>query len=270
MNILVCVKQVPDTTEIKIDPVTNTLIRSGVPSILNPFDAYALELALRLKDADRQNTKVYVMSMGPEQAKAVLKEGLAAGADEAFLVSGRFAAGSDTLATSYILASGIRHLQAKLGVEFDVIFTGKQAIDGDTAQVGPQIAEHLGLGQVTYATEVEQVDDVLRVNQDTDDGYNIVEVKLPCLLSVTKTAYELRYPTIKSKMAAGRATIQVIDQEALGDQLDLERCGLNGSPTFVKKTFTPEMKKGGILITQVNADDAASQLVTLLTDEKIL
>ena len=141
MNILVCIKQVPDTTEIKIDPVTNTLIRDGVPSIVNPFDAYALEMALRLKD--QQDATVIVMSMGPPQAKSALKECLAVGADKAYLVSDRAFGGSDTLATSYILSRAIRAVEEKTG-KFDLIFCGKQAIDGDTAQVGPEIAEQLG------------------------------------------------------------------------------------------------------------------------------
>ncbi len=141
MNMLVCVKQVPDTTEIKIDPVNNTLIREGVPSIVNPFDGYALEAAARIKDKD-PDAKIVVLSMGPEQAKAALKECLAIAADKAYLVSGRAFGGSDTLATSYIISEAIKKVEEKEG-KFDVIFCGKQAIDGDTAQVGPEIAEHL-------------------------------------------------------------------------------------------------------------------------------
>ena len=149
MNMLVCIKQVPDTTEIKIDPVTNTLIRDGVPSIVNPFDAYALEIAARIKDVT-PDSKIVVLSMGPEQAKAALKECLAVGGDKAYLVSGREFGGSDTLATSYIISEAIKKVEELEG-KFDVIFCDKQAIDGDTAQVGPEVAEHLGYPQVTYA-----------------------------------------------------------------------------------------------------------------------
>lgn len=151
MNILVCIKQVPDTTEIKIDPVTNTLIRAGVPSIVNPFDAYALEIAARIKDVT-PGTKITLLSMGPEQAKAALKECLAVGGDKAYLVSDRAFGGADTLATSYTLKTAIEKLEETEG-KFDIIFCGKQAIDGDTAQVGPEIAEHLDYPQVTYAVE---------------------------------------------------------------------------------------------------------------------
>ena len=153
MNILVCMKQVPDTTEIKIDPVTNTLIRDGVPSIVNTFDAFALEAAARIKDKN-PDTKIVVVSMGPEQAKVALKECLAIAADKAYLVSDRAFGGSDTLATSYILSNAIQKIEELEG-KFDAIFCGKQAIDGDTAQVGPEIAEHLGYPQVTYALEAE-------------------------------------------------------------------------------------------------------------------
>ena len=161
MNILVCVKQVPDTTEIRIDPEKNTLIREGVPSILNPFDGYALEAAARIKDKN-PDTKIVVVSMGPSQANAVLKEALSIAADEAYLVSDRLFGGSDTLATSYILANAIKKIEETEG-KFDAVFCGKQAIDGDTAQVGPEIGEHLGLPQVTYGLEVEAVEGALRV-----------------------------------------------------------------------------------------------------------
>ena len=159
MNILVCVKQVPDTTEIKIDPVKNTLVREGVPSIVNPFDGYALEAAARIKDKD-PSTKIVVVSMGPEQAKNALKECLAIAADKAYLVSGRAFGGSDTLATSYILSNAVGKLEELEG-KFDAIFCGKQAIDGDTAQVGPELAEHLGYPQVTYGLEAEVDGDII-------------------------------------------------------------------------------------------------------------
>ena len=162
MRILVCVKQVPDTAEIKIDPVTNTLIRAGVPSIVNPFDACALEVAARIKDAD-PSTEITLLSMGPDQAKDALRECLAVGGDKAYLCSDRKFGGSDTLATSYILSRAIAAVEAKTGEKFDLIFCGKQAIDGDTAQVGPEIAEHMDLPHVTLATAVEMADGKLHV-----------------------------------------------------------------------------------------------------------
>ena len=168
MNMLVCVKQVPDTTEIKIDPVKNTLIREGVPSIVNPFDGYALEAAARIKDKD-PSAKIVVLSMGPEQAKAALKECLAIAADKAYLVSDRAFGGSDTLATSYIISETIKKVEELEG-KFDVIFCGKQAIDGDTAQVGPEIAEHLGLPQITYGLEAEVDGDAIKVKKEVEEG----------------------------------------------------------------------------------------------------
>ena len=205
MNILVCVKQVPDTTEIKINPETNTLIRDGVPSIVNTFDAFALEAAARIKDKDPE-TKIVVVSMGPEQAKNALKECLAIAADKAYLVSDRVFGGSDTLATSYILSNAVGKLEELEG-KFDAIFCGKQAIDGDTAQVGPELAEHLGLPQVTYALEAEAADGKLKVLKEGQDGNMIIGVQTPCVVTFTKPAWDPRYPTIKRKMAANRAQI---------------------------------------------------------------
>ncbi|MDE7034912.1 MAG: electron transfer flavoprotein subunit beta/FixA family protein, partial [Eubacteriales bacterium] len=187
MNILVCVKQVPDTTEIKIDPVKNTLIREGVPSIVNPFDGYALEAAARIRDKN-PDTRIVVVSMGPEQAKNALKECLAIAADKAYLVSGREFGGSDTLATSYILSETIREIERREG-PFDAIFCGKQAIDGDTAQVGPEIAEHLGYPQVTYGLEAELDGGALKIKKETEDGAEIVAVNMPCLVTFTKPSW---------------------------------------------------------------------------------
>ena len=255
MNMLVCVKQVPDTTEIKIDPVTNTLIRAGVPSILNPFDGYALEAAARIKDAD-PSAKIVVLSMGPEQAKAVLKESLAIAADKAYLVSDRAFGGSDTLATSYIISETIKKVEELEG-KFDIIFCGKQAIDGDTAQVGPEIAEHLGLPQVTYGLEAEV------------DGVEVIGVKMPCLLTFTKPAWDPRYPTIKRKMAANRAEIPTLTAADL-PTIDLTQAGLKGSPTKVKKTFVPQKKSGGVKIKEETAEDSAKKLFQLLSDASII
>lgn len=262
MNILVCVKQVPDTTEIKIDPVTNTLIRAGVPSIVNPFDAYALEIALRIKDSN--GAKVVILTMGPEQAKAAIKECLAMGADKAYLCSDRAFGGSDTLATSYILSKTIETIEKTEG-KFDVIFCGKQAIDGDTAQVGPEMAEHLGYPQVTYAVEASCKEDELVVKREVEEGYEMIAVKTPCLITVTKPKFDPRFPTIKGKMAAVRAEIPVLTSAEI--VLDLTQAGLKGSPTKVKKTFTPPVKQGGVLIKEESGAASAQKLVQLLSEE---
>lgn len=265
MNLLVCIKQVPDTTEIRIDPVTNTLIRAGVPSIVNPFDAYALETALRLKD--EHGGRVVVATMGPEQAKNALKECLAMGADQAYLCSDRAFGGSDTLATSYILSRAIKTIEEREGT-FDAIFCGKQAIDGDTAQVGPEIAEHLGYPQVTYAVEAHMVDDELLVKRETEEGYEIIEVPFPCLVTVTKPKFEPRYPSMRGRMAANRAQIPTLTSAEI--QLDLSRAGLKGSPTKVSKTFTPSVKQGGIIISEDSSAASARKLAQILEQAGII
>lgn len=267
MNILVCVKQVPDTTVIKIDPVKNTLIRTGVPSILNPFDGYALEAAARIKDQD-PDTKIVVLTMGPEQAKNALKECLSIAADKAYLVSGRAFGGSDTLATSYILSQAVKKIEETEG-KFDAIFCGKQAIDGDTAQVGPEIAEHLGFPQVTYALEAEVDADTLKVNKETEDGVQIVAVNMPCLVTFTKPAWDPRYPTIKRKMAANRAEIPTLGEDAFPD-INTARIGLKGSPTHVKKTFVPQKKSGGIKIKESTNEESAHKLFEMLSDAAVI
>ncbi|RRD94143.1 electron transfer flavoprotein subunit beta/FixA family protein [Clostridiales bacterium COT073_COT-073] len=266
MNILVCIKQVPNTMEIKIDPIKNTLIRAGVPSIVNPFDAYALEVAARIKDS-KPDTIITVLSMGPEQAKQALKECMAVGADKAFLVSDRAFGGADTLATSYTLAATIRKLEQEEG-PFDVIFCGKQAIDGDTAQVGPEIAEHLGIPQITYAIEATMAEDEVIVKRETNEGFEVVAVKIPCLITVTKPQFEPRFPTIKSKLKANRTEIPVI---ACSDiSVDVNLIGLKGSPTKVKKTFTPPQKKGGIIIAEATNLESTEKLYKLLNDANII
>ena len=251
MNILVCAKQVPDTTQIKIDPVTNTLVRDGVPAIMNTFDTFALEMALRYK-AEHEGSKLTVISMGPPQAEAILKDAVAVGADEVYLVSGRKFAGSDTLATSYIISEAIKQVEAVQGAKFDIIFCGKQAIDGDTGQVGPETAEHLGYPQITYATEILGGDEkTIRIRKETVAGYETLEANLPIVVSVTKTPFELRLPKVKDRLRANKAKIKIIsDVEAEGSvawldgSIDWSRCGVTkkdgtGSPTRVAKSFTP-------------------------------
>lgn len=260
MKILVCVKQVPDTSEIKIDPVTNTLIRAGVPSIMNPFDSYALETAIRIKEKN-PGTKITVLTMGPKQAEAVLREALSVGADEAYLLTDRMFGGADTFATSYTLSEAIRYIENKNG-KFDLIFCGKQAIDGDTAQVGPEIAEHLGLAQVTYAIEAEAGENAIHIKRECDEGYDIVEAKYPCLATFSKTAYELRMPNVLKKIAAMKAEIGVISTAEI--EFKKEYLGLKGSPTKVKKSFTPQISHNCTYIEEDSAEAFADKLVELM------
>jgi len=259
VNILVCVKQVPDTTEIKINPETNTLIREGVPSIVNTFDAFALEMAARIKDG--QEAKIVVISMGPEQAKNALKDCLSVGADKAYLVSDRAFGGSDTLATGYILSKAVKAVEMEEG-PFDIIFCGKQAIDGDTAQTGPQLAEHLDYPQLTCVTEIAPEGGKVRVERETEYGNEIWESATPVVVTVTKPAFEPRYPTIRAKMAANRAAIPVLTLNEVG--ADPERSGLRGSPTKVKRIFVPARQKHGVIISNEAPQDSAKRLAGLL------
>lgn len=267
MNICVCVKQVPDTNEIKVDPVTHTLVRKGVPSVVNPFDTYAQEVGVRLKE--KLGGKLVVISMGPEQAKDAIKSCLAVGADAGYLISSRKFGGSDTLATSYILSEAIKAVEEKEGFKFDLILCGKQATDGDTAQVGPEIAEHLDLPQVTYALDIIEQDGEIQVKRECDAGYDLISTKLPAVVTVVKLPYEPRYPTIKSKMAAKKKEIPVLTEEDI-PAIDFERCGLKGSPTKVKKTYTPVLEKNGVKLEGMEPDEAANEVVKLIYDAKIL
>ncbi|WP_378955776.1 electron transfer flavoprotein subunit beta/FixA family protein [Pelosinus sp. sgz500959] len=262
MEIVVCVKQVPDTTEVKIDPETNTLIRQGVPSIVNPFDKNALEAALQLKS--QYGGKVTVLSMGPLQTKEALKECLAMGADEAVLMSDRAFGGADTLATSHTLAAGIK----KMG-KVDIILCGKQAIDGDTAQVGPEIAEHLDIAQVTYVAKITQVDgDVIRVEREHEEGYEVIDAQMPVLLTVVKSINEPRSATVKGMMKANRKEIPVWSAADVDIQASV--IGLKGSPTQVRRIFTPEQRVQGELIEADTPREAAGILAKRLVDAKII
>ena len=237
MNIVVCLKQVPDTNEVKINKETGTLIRDGVPSIINPDDRNALEEALKMKD--ELGAVIKVISMGPPQAKSALKEALAMGADEAYLISDRAFGGSDTWATSTIIAAAIE----KVG-KYDVILCGRQAIDGDTAQVGPEVAEFLGIPQVTYAKEVKVQDDKLLVTRYTETGDYLIEAKMPVLLTAIKELNNPRYPSVKGILEAynnGDAKITVLTLADL--DVDTTQIGLKGSPTNVYKSFVPVKDK---------------------------
>ncbi|HMM21945.1 MAG TPA: electron transfer flavoprotein subunit beta/FixA family protein [Selenomonadales bacterium] len=261
MEIVVCIKQVPDTTEVKIDPQTNTLVRQGVPSIVNPFDKNALEAALQIKE--KQGGRVTVLSMGPPQAKDALKECLAMGADQAVLISDRAFGGADTLATSYTLAAAVK----KLG-RFDIILCGKQAIDGDTAQVGPEMAEHLGIPQVTYVAKIDVADEAVRVEREHEEGYEVIEVSMPVLLTVVKSINDPRMPTVKGTMRANRAEIPAWTLSDL--EVEPERLGLKGSPTQVRRIFTPEQRKQGEVIEAATASEAVAALVQKLSEAKIV
>ncbi|MDD7306515.1 MAG: electron transfer flavoprotein subunit beta/FixA family protein [Peptoniphilaceae bacterium] len=267
MKIFVCVKQVPDTSEIKIDPVTNTLVRAGVPSILNTYDQYALEQALQIKDKN-PDTEIVVISMGPPQAETMLRDCLAVGANKAYLVTDRKFGGSDTLATSYILSTAIKAVAQREG-DYDLIFCGLQAIDGDTAQVGPELAEHLSLPQVTYSHTVELNDEGILVTREVEGGIEKVQAIMPALITFTK--YEdLRYPKIKDKMKAKKATIEHLTFEEIGENIDETQIGLKGSPTRVKKTYTPDRKKAGIIFNGEDPAEAVNKLVETLKERKLI
>lgn len=262
MNIIVCIKQVPDTTEIKIDPIKNTLIRTGVPSIMNPFDKNALETGLQLKDT--YGGKVTVLSMGPPQAKAVLREALSMGADEAYLVTDRAFGGSDTYATSYILSKAIQ----KLG-DFDVILGGKQAIDGDTGQTAPSIAEHLNAVRLTNVLDLRAEGDKVIARRQVEEGIEVVETRFPLLCTATKESNKPRYATIRRKIASLKADIPDITLADLPDS-DPSKMGLKGSPTKVKATFTPKRSANGVFIQEISPKETAISLLNKLADAKIL
>lgn len=258
LKIVVCVKQVPDTTEVKINPETNTLIREGVASIINPFDMYAVEEALRIKEKVADTT-VIVLSMGPPQVAEALRETIAMGVDSAVLLSDRAFAGADTLATSYALAKGIE----KIG-EVDLVLCGKQAIDGDTAQVGPEIAEKIGVPHVTYVKKIEEIDNHgMIVERMTEEGYERIQLPLPALLTVVKEINEPRLPSLKGKIRAKNAEIPVWSAEMIG--AEPEKSGLKGSPTWVKRIFIPEIKSQGEIFEGTPEEQVKSLVEAILT-----
>ncbi|NQT32843.1 MAG: electron transfer flavoprotein subunit beta/FixA family protein [Candidatus Omnitrophica bacterium] len=258
MKIVVLIKQVPDTTDVKIDPETNTLIREGVDSVINPFDMYAIEEAIRIKEHLGEG-EIVVISMGPPQAEVALREAISMGCDEGILVSDRKFAGSDTWATSYTLSRAIK----KIG-DFKIILCGKQASDGDTAQVGPGVSVHLNIPQVTYVKKIEKLDkDKATVERMTEEGYDIVETPIPVLLTVVKEINEPRLPSLKGKMRAKKAEIPVWTAEDLACEED--KVGLDGSPTRVVKIFTPPPREGGRLL-EGEPDEISKELAGLLKD----
>lgn len=261
MHIIVCIKQVPDTKQVRLDEETHTLIREGVESIINPYDMYALEAGLRLKD--QFGGKVTVCSMGPPQAESSLREAISYGADEAVLLSDRAFAGADTWATSYTLAKGIE----KIG-PFDLILCGKQAVDGDTAQVGPGIAERLSLPYVTWVRKIEEIQDGRMIVQRLmDDGYDRLALPLPALLTVVKEINEPRVPSLKGKMRAKTQKIAVYGVKDL--DADPERVGLQGSATQVVRVFPPPRLKEREWI-QGTAREQTGVLLEKLSQAKLI
>lgn len=262
MNILVCIKQVPDVEKVKFCPETRTLLREGVENIMNPFDRHALEVALMMKD--KFGAKVTCIAMGLPMAADVLKEAIAMGADDAALISDRALAGSDTLATSLTLAAAVKHLG-----QFDLVLCGKQAVDGDTAQVGPEMAEHLGIPQITGALKLDYVEDRFIVERENESSVQTLACAAPLLVTVTKAEKEPRFASIKGKMKARKANIPTLTAVDLG--LDPAEVGLSGSPTQVKKSFTPEHPViNSEIINEEDVDVAVDMLFNKLVEAKII
>lgn len=261
MKIIVCVKQVPDTNEVKIDPIKGTLIRDGVPSILNPDDANALEAALAIKDT-HPDTVVDVITMGPPQAISMLRECLAMGADKAYLLSDRVFGGADTCATSTTIAAGIK----KIG-DAGIVFAGRQAIDGDTAQVGSQVAQRLDIPVVTYVQAIKIKGNKATVHRQLEDGYEVIEVKMPCLLTAVKEMNEPRYMSVGGIVDAFKSEITVWNHIDL--ELDEESCGLKASPTQVYRSFTPPLKGKGVMLNGTVTQMAAT-LVGSLKEKSLI
>lgn len=262
MKIVVCIKQVPATNEAKIDPETRRIIREGLKSIMNPFDTYAVEEGVRLRD--KTNGEVIALSMGPERAKQVLKEAISMGVDRAILLSDRAFGGSDTWATSYVLAKAIK----KIG-SVDLVICGKQAIDGDTAQVAPGIAAHLGWSQATYVMSVEEISESsIKVKRMHEDGYDICEMDFPSVITVLKDINIPRVPTLRGRLAADRTEIPVLKPVDIG--AEPEKIGLDGSPTRVVKTFPPPPKNSEVKIIEGDSLSCAREIIRKLRLRSIL
>lgn len=259
MHIVVCIKQVPDSAQIRVHPVTNTIMRQGVPTIINPYDLFALEAALTLRDSFKG--QVTVLTMGPPSAEDSLRKALTFGADRAVLLTDRFFAGADTLATTYALATAIR----KVGIEYgapDIVFTGKQTIDGDTAQVGPGIAKRLGLLQLTYVSKIRSVDldtRTLEVERRAEGGVQVLRTKLPCLVTMLEGTNQIRRGAMVDALRAARAPIVKWNAQDAGVE-DLSKCGLKGSPTIVKRVFAPTARSEKVAMVDVG-DRSADALI---------
>jgi len=258
MLVVSCIKQVPDTTQVQIDPVTNTLVRDGIPFIMNPYDTHALEESLQLRDL--YGVRSVALSMGPPNAEATLRKACALGVDDAILLSDRCFGGADTLATSGVLSAAIERLSQT--EDLAIVFCGKQTIDGDTAQVGPGIASRLGLHQLTLVDRIEQLDlerKLIRVRRKLEGRYEIVEAPLPVMITVVREINQPRYPTVPMRLAAENMAITTWDNSVL--QLDVETIGLKGSPTWVSKIFSPQRDQGEIIGDGENDPQGAAQLL---------
>ena len=240
MHIVVCIKQVPDSAQIRVHPVTNTIMRQGVPAIVNPYDLFSLEEALRLKD--KHGGRVTVISMGPPQAEIALKKCISFGADEAILVTDRAFAGADTLATSFALAAAIEQIEKDMKV--DMVFAGKQTIDGDTAQVGPGIAKRLNMQLLTYVSQIDALDienREIQVQRRAEGGVQVLKTQLPCLITMLEGTNEMRFATMDNMFRAARYPVKTWNKDAAGIE-DVSKIGLKGSPTLVSKVFAPKAK----------------------------
>jgi electron transfer flavoprotein beta subunit len=258
MIMVACIKQVPDTTQVQIDPMTNTLIREGIPFIINPYDAHALEAILRLKKS--HGFKTVALSMGPPNAEATLRKALALGVDRSVLLSDRVFGGADTLSTSKVLAAAIEKLGE--GEEVGIVFCGKQTIDGDTAQVGPGIAVRLGFSQLTLVDRIERIDQLARtvtVRRKLEGRYEIVEARLPAMITVVRELNRPRYPTVPMRLASKMASVECWSNAEL--KLDVGSVGLKGSPTWVSRIFSPQPGGGEILGDGLQDPVAAAHLL---------
>ncbi|MCE7792279.1 electron transfer flavoprotein subunit beta/FixA family protein [Salipaludibacillus sp. CUR1] len=267
MNILVCIKQVPDTKIIKVNPKTNTLDRSSAPAILNPYDAHAVEEAVRLREI--HGGKVIVLSMGPPQARNAIRKCVEIGADEGYLISDRRFAGADTLATSYALFKAIEKLQHEQGI--DLVLCGKHAIDGDTGQVGPGIARRMEIPPLTNVIKVEEVDlegGKLKVRRKIENGYELIQSSLPCLLTVEKEINEVAYSPLPNMLRAARyePTVWTVDDL---DDVDIKQLGLKGSPTIVGKMWPPEKSSGAEMI-EGEAKEQVEKLLAITLEKREL
>ena len=262
MHIVVCIKQVPDSAQIRVHPVTNTIMRQGVPAIVNPYDLFSLEEALRLKD--EYGARVTVLCMGPPQAEAALRKAISFGADDAILVTDRAFAGSDTLATSFALASAIRKIQEDMPV--DIVFAGKQTIDGDTAQVGPGIAKRMDLQLLTYVSKIVELDldkREITLHRRAEGGVQVLKTKLPCLITMLEGTNEMRFATMSNMFRAARYPLKQWAKDAAGIE-DVAKIGLKGSPTIVSKVFAPQAKSQRAEIIDCESREPKDLAVTLL------
>jgi len=271
LNMVVCIKQVPDSAQIRVHPVTNTIMRQGVPTIINPYDLHALEAAMALRDS--MGGTVTVLTMGPPMAVSSLRKALGCGADRAILLSDRFFAGSDTLATSFALTAAIEKINETTPV--DIVFTGKQTIDGDTAQVGPGIARRMGLNQLTYVSSIPTIDQEageITVHRRAEGGVQVLKTKLPCLITMLEATNVLRRGTLPDMLRSERAEVETWTAEAAGI-VDISKCGMKGSPTKVSKVFAPSPRAEKAKIVEGDSASAkASAAIDALveSDSKLL